>query len=61
MFADDANIFFDSGSFTELFKKKNEELQEVDSWLIANRLTSNTKKLKSLLLELVVRPQPTQS
>ena len=37
-FADDTNLFFNSGSFTELFKKANEELHEIDFWLIANRL-----------------------
>ena len=32
MFADDTNLFFDSVLYTELFKKANEELHEIDSY-----------------------------
>ena len=46
MFADDTNSFFNNGSYTELFKKANEELHKFDSWLTANKLISNTKKTK---------------
>ena len=48
MFADDTDLFFNNVSYTELFKKSNEELHKVDSWLAANKLTLNTKKTKVL-------------
>ena len=46
MFADDANLFFNHVSYTEPFKKANEELHQVDSWLTANKLTLNIEKTK---------------
>ena len=46
MFADDTNLFFNHVSYTELFKKANEELHQVDSWLTANKLTLNIEKTK---------------
>ena len=46
MCAYDRNLFFNNVSYTKLFKKANEELHKVDSWLIANKLTLNTKKTK---------------
>ena len=46
MFDDDTNLFFNNVSYTELFKKANAELHQVDSWLTANKLTLNTKKTK---------------
>ena len=36
MFADDTNLFFNNASYTELFKKANEEFHQVDSWLALN-------------------------
>ena len=48
MFADDTNLFFNSNSYIELFKKANDELQKVTSWLAANMLTLNRKKTKFL-------------
>ena len=46
MFADDKNLFFNNVSYTELFKKANEELHHVDSWLTAKKLTLNIEKTK---------------
>ena len=46
MLADDTNLFFNNASYTELFKKANEELHQVDSWLTANKLTFNIEKTK---------------
>ena len=53
MFADDTDLFFNSLSYTEPFRKANEILHKVDSWL-----TLNTKKLRSLLLKLVIALPP---
>ena len=46
MFADDTNLLFNNVSYTKLFKKANEELHQVDSWLTANKLTLNIEKIK---------------
>ena len=46
MFADDTNLFFNNVSYTELFRKANEELHKVDSWLTSNKLTLNIEKAK---------------
>ena len=46
MFADNTNLFFNNVSYTEQFKKANEELHLVDSWLTANKLTLNIEKTK---------------
>ena len=46
MFADDTNLFCNHVSYTELFKKANEELHEVDSQLTANKLTLHIEKTK---------------
>ena len=51
MFADDTNLFFNNVSYTELFKKANEELYQVDSWLTANKLTLNIAKTKVITLK----------
>ena len=45
MFADDANLFFIGDLYNNLYEKMNEQLQKVDSWLIANRLALNTKQI----------------
>ena len=47
MFIDDTNLFFNSVLYTEVFKKANEELHEVNSWLTGNKLTLSTIKLRS--------------
>ena len=46
MFAHNTNLFFNNVSYSELFKKANEDLHKVDSWLTANKLTLNTKITK---------------
>ena len=46
MFTDDTNPFFNNVSYTELFKKQNEELYEVGFRLTANKLILNIEKTK---------------
>ena len=57
MLADDTNLFFNNVSYTELFKKANEELQQVDSRLAANKLTLNIGKTKVITFKTRNSPQ----
>ena len=49
MFADDTSIFLQNKDIKELFDAGNKELQLVDQWLIANRLSVNVSKTKYIL------------
>ena len=49
MFADDTNIFLQNNDIKKLFDGGNKELQLVDQWLIANRLSVNVSKIKYVL------------
>ena len=44
LFADDTNIFAKSSEPSELFKKVNRGLKELDKWFKCNKLTLNLKK-----------------
>ena len=49
MFADDTSIFLRNNDIKKLFDAGNKELQLVDQWLIANRLSVNVSKTKHIL------------
>ena len=49
MFADDTSIFLQNNNIKKLFDAGNKELQLVDQWLIANRLSVNVSKTKYVL------------
>ena len=49
MFADDTSIFLQNKDIKELFDAGNKQLQLVDRWLIANRLSVNVSKTKYIL------------
>ena len=51
MFADDTSIFLQNKDIKELFDVGNKELQLVDQWLIANRLSVNVSKTKYVLFK----------
>ena len=53
MFADDTSIFLQNKDIKELFDAGNKELQLVDQWLIANRLSVNVSKTKYILFKTV--------
>ena len=53
MFADDTSIFLQSKDIKKLFHAGNKELQLVDQWLIANRLSINVSKTKNVLFRTV--------
>ena len=44
MFADDANLFFNSSSYQALYEVTNTQLKHVEAWLSANKFTLNTDK-----------------
>ena len=48
-FANDTTIIFSAKSNNLLFQKGNEELKNIDNWLIANKFSLNVKKIKYIL------------
>ena len=44
MFANDTNLFFNSSSYKALYEVTNAQLNHVEAWLFANKLTLNTDK-----------------
>ena len=49
MFADDTNLFLLHQNINILFNKFNEELQKIETWFKANKLSLNSKKTKYAL------------
>ena len=49
MFADDTNLFLSHQNINILFDKFNEELQKIETWFKANKLSLNSKKTKYAL------------
>ena len=56
MFADDTNLFLSHQNITILFNKFNEELQKIETWFKANKLSLIAKKL-SMLFFIKVLPK----
>ena len=46
MFADDTNLFYSNKDINNLFKIANEELNEINEWFRANKLSINAGKTK---------------
>ena len=44
MYADDTNVFLKNKCYEELYKIANQELINIDNWLLANRLILNIDK-----------------
>ena len=44
LYADDTNIFLEGNSYTKIILELNTELLQIESWLVANRLTLNVSK-----------------
>ena len=51
-FADDASILISGNNAKSIFEKGNQELDNVDNWLIANKLSLNASKTKCVYLGL---------
>ena len=49
MFADDTNLFLSHQNINILFNKFNEELQKIETWFKANKLSLNSEKTKYTL------------
>ena len=43
-FADDTNVFIVDNQLQTLYEKGNQELKNIDNWMIANKLSINTNK-----------------
>ena len=52
-FADDTTIILSAKNNKSLFQKGNEELENIDNWLIANKLSLNLKKQNTFYSALV--------
>lgn len=50
MYADDTHLTFDSNDIIRLERGLNEDLAEVNEWLIANKLTLNKSKTEFMLI-----------
>ena len=53
MFADDTTIISTKKNLPELFISINEELMNIDAWLIANKLSVNIKKTNYILFQTI--------
>ena len=48
-FADDTNVFIVDNQLQTLYEKGNQELKNIDNWMIANKLSINTNKTNCIL------------
>ena len=51
MYADDTNVSFSACVFSELQRQMKKDLEHLESWLIANKLTLNTVKTESMVVD----------
>ena len=50
-FADDTNVFVVDNQLQTLYEKGNQELKNIDNWMIANKLSINTNKTNCILFQ----------
>ena len=50
-FADDTNVFIVDNQLQTLYEKGNQELKNIDNWMIANKLSINTNKTNCILFQ----------
>ena len=51
-FTDDTNVFIvDNNQLQTLYEKGNQELKNIDNWMIANKLSINTNKTNCILFQ----------
>ena len=43
-FADDTNVFIVDNNLQALYEKGNSELENIDNWMVANKLSININK-----------------
>ena len=49
LFADDTNLFCSDNNISTLFETANQELNQIDDWFLANKLSLNVEKPKYML------------
>ena len=49
MFADDTSVFFQNKNYQSLYANAQQDLQNIDQWMIANKLSNNASKTKCML------------
>ena len=49
LFADDTNVFCSDNNIKTLFETANQELSQINAWLLANKLSLNVEKTKYVL------------
>ena len=49
MLADNASVFFQNKSYHSLYANAQQDLQNIDQWMIANKLSINASKTKCML------------
>ena len=49
MFADDTSVFFQNKNYHSLYANAQQDLQNIDQWMIANKLSINASKAKCML------------
>ena len=49
LFADDKNLFCSDNNIRTLFETANQELNQINDWLLANKLSLNVEKTKHML------------
>ena len=57
-FADDTSILISGNNAKSIFEKGNQELDNVDNWLIANKLSLNASKTKCVYFRIVNSKPP---
>ena len=50
-FADDTSVLISGKNLRTLYKKGNEKLNNIDNWLIGNKLSLNVEKTKCILFK----------
>lgn len=51
LFADDSNVFVISNDIVTLFRKSNAILQDIQNWLVCNKLVLNTDKTSYMIFK----------
>ena len=49
MFADDTSVFFQNKNYHSLYADAQEDLHNIDQWMIANKSLINASKTKCML------------
>ena len=59
VFADNTNVFFQNKNYNPLYAKAQKDLNNIDQWMIASKLSINVSKTKRMLLRSTKSKTPT--